>query len=179
MNNALQIPTLMPVIPETLLVVGAMALLMLGVFRGKGSIGVISGLAVLILVAAGVLIVLEPEGRVIAFGGSFVSDGFARFLKVLALIGSAGTILLSTASSAGRAPNASSFRSSSCVATPACWCWSRPTTSSCSISGSMLMSLSLYVIAAIDRDNVRSTEAGLKYFVLARSPRACCSTAAR
>jgi NADH-quinone oxidoreductase subunit N len=29
-----------------------------------------------------------------------------------------------------------------------------------------LMSLSLYVIAAIDRDNVRSTEAGLKYFVL-------------
>ena len=32
--------------------------------------------------------------------------------------------------------------------------------------GLELMSLALYVVAAIDRDSVRSTEAGLKYFVL-------------
>ena len=46
--------------------------------------------------------------------------------------------------------------------------------------GLELQSLALYVVAAFQRDSVRSTEAGLKYFVLgALSPRACCSTAPR
>ena len=90
MNEALQIPALLPVIPELILVLGAMALLMLGVFRGDRATGAISGFAVLLLVVAGVLIALQPEGRVVAFGGSFVSDGFGRFLKLLSLIAKGG-----------------------------------------------------------------------------------------
>ncbi len=43
--------------------------------------------------------------------------------------------------------------------------------------GLELQSLAIYVLAAINRDNLRSTEAGLKYFVLARCRRACCSMA--
>ena len=45
--------------------------------------------------------------------------------------------------------------------------------------GLELQSLALYVIAAFQRDSVRSTEAGIKYFVLGSSPRACCCSAPR
>jgi len=52
-------------------------------------------LAILVLVAAGVAVVWLPEDKLVAFGGSFVVDQFARFLKLLALTGSGFAILLS------------------------------------------------------------------------------------
>ena len=55
----------------------------------------VCGLAIVLLVVAAVLLAMQPPGTVVAFNGSFVLDGYARFLKILALIGSAVTILLS------------------------------------------------------------------------------------
>ena len=49
----------------------------------------------MLLVAAGIALVMLPEGRLVTFGGSFVVDDFARFLKLLALTGSAVAILMS------------------------------------------------------------------------------------
>ena len=39
--------------------------------------------------------VVAPSGKLVSFGGSFVVDSFARFLKLLALTGSAAAILMS------------------------------------------------------------------------------------
>ncbi|RYD30216.1 MAG: NADH-quinone oxidoreductase subunit N, partial [Sphingomonadales bacterium] len=65
--------------PEMILAVGAMALLMLGVFIGEKSARLITKLAVvLLLVSALWLIFVAPNG--VAFGGSFVLDPFARFM---------------------------------------------------------------------------------------------------
>ena len=50
---------------------------------------------IVLLVVAGVILVILPPGKLTSFGGSFIVDDFARFLKVLALIGSAAAILLS------------------------------------------------------------------------------------
>ena len=51
--------------------------------------------AIVLLVVAGVILVTLPAGKLTTFDGSFIVDDFARFLKVLALIGSAAAILLS------------------------------------------------------------------------------------
>src|SRR5437763_17090432 len=87
---------LLPVLPELVLAVGAMALLMLGAYRGQGTTALVTGLAVCLLIATGVIELMLPAGKLTTFGGSFIVDDFARFLKILALIGSAATLILST-----------------------------------------------------------------------------------
>ena len=47
------------------------------------------------LVLAALLVLAIPPGRHVLFGGSFVVDDFARFLKLLTLAGSAGALLMS------------------------------------------------------------------------------------
>src|SRR3981189_2635588 len=86
---------LLPVLPELVLAVGAMVLLMLGAYRGQPTTNLVTGLAVCLLVVAGVLELMLPGGKATTFGGSFIVDDFARFLKILALIGSAATLILS------------------------------------------------------------------------------------
>ena len=85
------LPSLVPVLPELMLSLGAMALLMLGVFRRRIT-QVIYGLAIALLLLAAVMVVYLPAGTLTTFGGSFVVDDFARFLKVLALLGSAAAL---------------------------------------------------------------------------------------
>ena len=92
MNTSLNI---VPLLPEIILAIGAMALLMLGVYRTPRSETLIDALSIILLVIAGVAVVLLPEGKLVTFGGSFVVDNFARFLKVLAIAGSAAAILMS------------------------------------------------------------------------------------
>src|SRR5262245_55492367 len=86
---------LLPVLPELVLAVGAMALLMLGAYRREGTTRLVTGLAVVLLVIVGVLELMLPAGKLTTFGGSFIVDDFARFLKILAIIGSAVTLILS------------------------------------------------------------------------------------
>ena len=96
MNEASEFRDLLPALPEVLLAVGAMVLLMLGAYRGERSAGAMNWLAILLLIGAGAVVVWLPAGKLVAFGGSFIVDPFARFLKLLALTGSATAILMST-----------------------------------------------------------------------------------
>src|SRR5205814_4568601 len=86
---------LLPVLPEIVLAVGAMALLMVGAFRGGRNVPLVSWFSILLLLVVGALLVWLPAGKHIAFAGSFVLDDFGRFLKLLALAGSAIAILMS------------------------------------------------------------------------------------
>src|ERR1700710_1882011 len=87
---------LLPVLPELVLAAGAMVLLMLGAYRGpQTTTSLITGLAIGLLVLTGILEFMLPGGKLTTFGGSFIVDDFARFLKILALIGSAATLILS------------------------------------------------------------------------------------
>jgi len=166
MNAAAQMSALTAIAPELILAVGAMALLMLGAFRGERVANVADGIAIALLIAAGVVVALMPDGKPAALGGSFVIDDFARFLKVLAIIGSAATILMS-------------FDYSKRQMRPT---FEYPVLILLSVTGMLmlisaadlialylgleLMSLCLYVLASFQRDQVRASEAGLKYFVL-------------
>ena len=160
------LPALLPVLPEIVLALGAMALLMLGAFRGDGATRIISGAAFALLVLAGVIVCLLPAGRIVTFGGSFVIDDFARVLKVLTLIGSAATIVLSLDYLAAERQEKFEFPILILLSTTGMLMLISAADLIALYLGLELMSLALYVVAASNRDSVRSTEAGLKYFVL-------------
>src|SRR5271154_1157718 len=93
--NAAQLPALTPLLPEFVLGIGAMVLLLVGVFRGGTSSRFIDVASICLLIVAGAILLWLPPGKLTTFGGSFVVDDFARFLKILALLGSAAAILMS------------------------------------------------------------------------------------
>src|SRR5262249_60546663 len=95
MTEPMQVSVLVSMLPELLLAVGAMVLLMVGAFRGDETARALNGVAIALLVAAAVLVARLPAGKLVTFNGSFVIDDFARFLKILALVGSAATIFMS------------------------------------------------------------------------------------
>ena len=80
--------------PELIIAVGAMVLLMIGVYSDERVNALVSGLAAALLIGAALWILLYPSDGA-AFGGGFVSDPFSRFMKVLALVGSAVTLVMS------------------------------------------------------------------------------------
>src|SRR5215510_1628692 len=157
---------LLPVLPELVLAVGAMLLLMLGAYRGEGTTRAITVLSVVLLVAAGVLELLLPAGKLTTFGGSFIVDDYARFLKIIALIGSAATLILSSEYLSD--PSRRIFEYSILVVLSTLGMMVLISAGDLIMLylGLETMSLALYVVAASNRDNAKSTEAGLKYFVL-------------
>jgi NADH-quinone oxidoreductase subunit N len=157
--------SLLPVIPEIVLAVGAMLLLMLGAYRGQRTVGTVTALAAALLVVTGALVLWLPAGKLTTFGGSFIVDDYARFLKILALIGSVVTLILSRGF---LAEQAKIFEYSILVtlSTVGMMVLISAADLITFYLGFELMSLALYVVAASHRDNAKSTEAGLKYFVL-------------
>ncbi|PWE34127.1 NADH-quinone oxidoreductase subunit NuoN [Maritimibacter sp. 55A14] len=155
------------VLPEVILAVYAMLALMYGVYTGKDRTA-----PLLLWTTAALMAVLafwigfSPEGADTAFGGAFVDDGFARFAKVVILVSAAAVLLMSQ----------------DFMTRLGLMRFEYPILVALSVLGMMMMvsagdlmalymglelqSLCLYVVASIRRDSVRSTEAGLKYFVL-------------
>jgi NADH-quinone oxidoreductase subunit N len=157
---------LMAVLPELLLLGGALALLLLGAAGGDRVKGMVDGAALLLLLGAIALLLWIPGERLEAFGGSFVLDSFARFFKVLALAGTVATLFMSI--DFWRKEGLERFEYGILVLLAAAGMMTLVSARDLITLylGLELMSLSLYVIAAFDRDNLRSSEAGLKYFVL-------------
>ncbi len=150
--------------PESTLAVGGLVLLMLGAFMGEKSARLVSILSVGLLVAATAVTVTGPLGT--AFNGAYVADPLAVYGKALIFLSSAVAIvmgdgwmrrekivrfeypILIVLASAGMGMMASSGDLISLYI------------------GIELHSLALYVLAAFHRDNLKASEAGLKYFVL-------------
>ena len=157
---------LAPVLPELVLAIGAMALLMLGAYRGQGTTSAVTSLATVLLIAVGVLEYMLPSGKQVTFGGSFIVDDFARFMKILALVGSAVTLILSAEFLADASRRIFEYAILVLLSTLGMMVLISAGDLISLYLGLELMSLALYVVAASHRDNVKSTEAGLKYFVL-------------
>ena len=166
MSDAMQLSAYYPLLPELLLAVGAMALLMVGAVRGETSTSLVTGCALLLLMIVGLLVLEVPGDKSVLFAGSFVVDGFGRFLKILALIGSGTAIVMSIGFLEVPSRRMFEYAVLILLATTGMMVLISAGDLIALYLGLELMSLSLYVVAAIDRDNVRSTEAGLKYFVL-------------
>ena len=152
-------------LPELILSVGAMALLMLGVFTRRERGELILWLAVLLLVLAG-LFVATSFGTTMLFGDSFIVDPFARTLKLLTLTGAAVALIMSLDYWRERGGVKFEFAVLVLLATTGMMMMISANDLIALYVGLELQSLALYVIAAFRRDSARSAEAGLKYFVL-------------
>jgi len=154
------------VAPELALAVIAMAFLMWGAFSARDVSGTVLWASVGVLVLAGLWVGFAPEGARTAFDGSFVSDGFARFAKVMILFGAAATLALSHEYLGRNDLLKFEFPVLVLLATVGMMTMVSARDLIVLYMGLELQSLALYVIAAFRRDSLRSTEAGLKYFVL-------------
>ncbi|MFO1089609.1 MAG: NADH-quinone oxidoreductase subunit NuoN [Hyphomicrobiales bacterium] len=156
-------------VPEMFLAAAAMAILLFGVFRNPRENNGTDPSGLLALAALGIaaiMVLAAPHKTILAFNGSFVVDMFAKVMKVLTLFGSAVAIIL--ASSYMRTEKLERFEFPVLVLLSSVGMMVMISANSL-ISlylGLELSSLSLYVVAAINRDDARSSEAGLKYFVL-------------
>ncbi|MCH2548397.1 MAG: NADH-quinone oxidoreductase subunit N, partial [Alphaproteobacteria bacterium] len=160
-----ELSNLAPIVPEIFLAVSVLGFLILGVYGGNKTTPLISFGVILVMIAAGMLI--HADGRSLSgFDGMIVSNPFIMIVKLMILFG-AGMVLMISTEWLSRADHG---------------IFEYPVLILLSVlgmlimvsSGSLLtiymglelMSLPLYVLASIQRDSLRSTEAGLKYFVL-------------
>ncbi|HEV7328054.1 MAG TPA: NADH-quinone oxidoreductase subunit NuoN [Bosea sp. (in: a-proteobacteria)] len=159
------LPALGPALPEIILALGAIAMVLYGAIQGERSTRTLE-IAALALFALALVLVLRGEGKVVTFNGAFIADGFARFMKVLTLIGAAAAIVLSADFLRRDGAMRFEFPILVVLATIGMMMMISANDLIGLYVGLELQSLALYVVAAFDRDNPRSTEAGLKYFVL-------------
>ncbi len=155
-----------PILPEVTLVIGAMLLLMIGAFVKQKNALFMTIAAIAITLFAAVLLYLQGDLTGTMFSGSFVMDGFARLMKILTLLAVAVAL----------------FMSHDFMSRGKLWKYEFPVLILLATAGMMMMisandlialylgielqSLALYVIAAFNRNSERSSESGLKYFVL-------------
>jgi NADH-quinone oxidoreductase subunit N len=159
-------PDFLPALPEIALAIAAMVLLLIGVFRGETSTRLVSWLAVLVLIGILVLAARLGIDRRIGFYGMFVTDAFALFMKALVLIGSAVSIMMAMRFNEDQGIARFEFPVLILLATTGMMVMVSANDLITLYLGLELQSLALYVVASFDRDSVRSSEAGLKYFVL-------------
>lgn len=153
-------------LPEIVLTLAGSIILVVGVFlrRGKRFFPVVI-LSIAALLLTAFLVFLAPSG--VGYSETFVNDAFARFMKLLIIIGGGAAIILSV-----------SYRGDEQKPLP----FEVPVLMLFSTLGAMLMvssinlmalfvglelsSLAIYILCAAGRENVLSSEAGLKYFIL-------------
>jgi NADH-quinone oxidoreductase subunit N len=166
MMEAYAPPPLSPALPEIWLACAAMALLLLGVYRGQGRERLVSWLAVLTLIVAFFLVAKVGIARQVGFYGLFVVDSFGAFMKTLVLAGSGVAIVMAMRFNEREGIGRFEFPVLVLLATTGMLTMVSANDLITVYIGLELQSLALYVVAAFHRDEVRSTEAGLKYFVL-------------
>ena len=154
------------VLPELILAVLAMALLMYGVFRGDKAVNSVSWLAVGALALTAIIISISPDTEQSVFRGQLIVDQFATFMKWLVLIGSALAIIMSMNYNEREGIQRFEFPVLILFASLGMLLMVSANDLMSLYVGLELQSLSLYVIAAFRRDSTKSSEAGLKYFVL-------------
>lgn len=157
---------LAPAFPEIILAAGALALVLIGAYRGEKSFGLINTLAFIMLAFVGFLIAMQDAATVSAFNGAFISDSFGRFMKIAVLVGSAVTLMISGDYLKATGSQQFEFPILVALSTLGMLLMISAGDLIALYLGLELSSLALYVVASFNRDSVKSTEAGLKYFVL-------------
>jgi len=152
-------------LPELILALGALVLLLVGVSTRKEQPDLILWVAVVILALSGVF-VLRNGGTTTLFGDSFIVDPFARVMKLLTLTGAAVALIMSADYWQGAGRLKFEFPVMVLLAATGMLMMISANDLIALYVGLELQSLSLYVVAAFDRRSARSSEAGLKYFVL-------------
>jgi NADH-quinone oxidoreductase subunit N len=158
---------LMVILPEIILAVYAMGALLAAVYTIKdGAASLLVWATSGLFLALAVWIGLNGGGTNVAFNGMFIDDGFARFAKIVILVSAAAVLLMSEGYMTRRGLLRFEYPLLIALATVGMMMMVSAGDLMALYMGLELQSLSLYVVASLRRDSLKSTEAGLKYFVL-------------
>jgi len=154
-------------LPEILLSLWAMVALMAGAYFGKDKLAApLTWATVAVMVLLAVMVgVLEPQTRA-GFGGLFLDDAFGRFAKVAILLAGAAVLVMGMDYLERQQMMRFEYPVLVALATVGMMVMVSAGDLITLYMGLELQSLALYVLAAIRRDSIKATEAGLKYFVL-------------
>ncbi len=150
--------------PELTLTLATLVLVVAGVIPRRDPTFPVTMGAMGAMLLAAILVIGQADGS--AFGGQYVADAFSRFTKVLVLLGAAAGLLLALDWNEREKLGRFEFPVLVLTATLGMLVMLSANDLMMLYLGLELLSLSLYVVAAFDRDSGRSSEAGLKYFVL-------------
>jgi NADH-quinone oxidoreductase subunit N len=151
-------------VPEILLCLCGMAIMIIGVLRKQDSFVLCSMLTLGALLLTAVVVVSTAFGE--GYHGQFVVDSFSGFVKVVVLIGAALSLILSLDYNRSQGIARFEFPVLVLFASAGMMVMASASNLMTLYLGLELQSLALYVLAAFARDELRSAEAGLKYFVL-------------
>lgn len=152
--------------PELTLAIGGMLLLLVGVFSGDRFSTMVTWACVFLLAITAFFVVNGADGRVLGFGEGMIADPFGRFMKLTVLAGSGLTLLMSIEYLRDEKLQRFEYPLLVTLATLGMLVMISANDLIVLYVGLELQSLALYVLASFARDTVRSSEAGLKYFVL-------------
>tara|TARA_Y100001958_G_C21243077_1_gene571694 strand:- start:2337 stop:3731 length:1395 start_codon:yes stop_codon:yes gene_type:complete len=152
-------------LPEIFLSLSIFTILMLGVFIKK-SFSIIFNLTSLIIIITIAIIINNPDNKVKIFLESFTRDAFSNYFKILILISS--LFVLNSSKNFIIENKLDKFEYPIIILLSILGMFFMVSSNDLILFylGLELQSLSLYILASIDRDNLRSTESGIKYFVL-------------
>ena len=155
------------ILPEIVLSVYAMLALLAAVYTAKDELaGLLTWITAGVFAALAFYIATSGGTTVTAFGGMFIDDGFARFAKVMILLSAAAVLAMSQGYLAARGLLKFEYPLLIALATVGMMMMVSAGDLMALYMGLELQSLALYVVASLRRDSAKSTEAGLKYFVL-------------
>ena len=155
------------ILPEILLALFAIFALLGGVYTGKdGVASTLVWLTSAAMVALAAWIGLTGEGTNVAFNGMFSDDGFSRFAKVVILLSTAAVLIMGEGYMNKRGLLRFEYPILVALSVVGMMMMVSASDLMALYMGLELQSLALYVVASLRRDSARSTEAGLKYFVL-------------
>jgi NADH-quinone oxidoreductase subunit N len=157
---------LAPIMPEIILSVIAMVLLLVNVFVPSQQKGYLAYLSLIGIVVTMVVTVGGWGDPVLAFNDSVILDKFAVFFKMVCLLAAGLAILISDQYFTKEEYNQGELYPLILFATVGMMLMAAATDLMTVFLGIELLSISLYVLAGFMRDNIRSNEAGLKYFLL-------------
>ncbi len=151
-------------LPEIVLALSAMAILIFGVLQKRDATFVCTMLAIGALVLTGALVLSSTSGG--GFRGLFVVDPFADFMKLLVLVGAALSVVLALDYNKHEGISRFEFPVLVLLSTVGMMIMCSTANMMTLYLGLELQSLALYVLCAFNRDNTKSAESGLKFFIL-------------
>jgi NADH-quinone oxidoreductase subunit N len=155
------------ILPEIILTVYAMGALLLAVYTSKDRMaGMLTWATGGLFLVLALWIGFAGQGTTAAFGGMIVDDAYARFAKVVILASAAAVLVMGESYMARRDLLRFEYPILIALAVVGMMIMVSAGDLMALYMGLELQSLALYVVAALRRDSAKSTEAGLKYFVL-------------
>ncbi|MFA7439509.1 MAG: NADH-quinone oxidoreductase subunit NuoN [Sphingomonadaceae bacterium] len=152
--------------PEVVLAVGTLIVLLIGIFTGDKGYRPLSWAAAAVFAVAAYTVLNAGQGRLLAWNDLYVSDTLSAFLKILILIGAAAAAITAGPALDRLQLTRFEYPVLLMLATLGMFVLVSANNLLTLYVGLELMSLASYVLAAFHRDYGKSSEAGLKYFVL-------------